>query len=215
MILVRHRVFGACAALAAALGGCASAPVHYYTLVAADPQGFVAAGAGAAVQFEIDGPSVPAAMDQPQLVVREGGERVDMLEDQRWIAPLGDEVHAALAADLTRGLPGRDVTALGAGGQPVLRIKVELHRFESVVGAYALIDAAWSLRLVNPGAAPDSAARAAAGGSRLTCTATIREPVGPGIDALVGGHQRALGRLAAAIAASAGSYLSGPPGQCP
>lgn len=209
MILDRQRLLGAFALLAAALGGCASAPVHYYTLVAPDPKGFVAAGSGAAIAFEIQGPTVPAEADQPQLVVREGGERVDVLDDERWIAPLGDEVHAALAADLTRALPGRDVTALGAAGKPVLRIKVDLHRFESVPGAYALIDAAWSLRLLNEGAA------AAPGASLWACTAMIREPVGPGIDALVGGHQRALGRLAAAIAASAGSYLSGHAEQCP
>lgn len=228
MIVVRPRLTGAVAAVAAAaLGACASAPMHYYTLVAPDSQAVVPAGpdTGAAIQFEILGPAVPAEVDQPQLVVREGGERVDVLDGERWIAPLGDEAHAALAADLARALPGRNVTALSAGGKPVLRIKVDLRRFESVPGDYALIDAAWSLRLVNAAAATDAVAAApavaapavapAAVAAPLTCVLTIREPVGSGIEALVRGHQRALGRLAAAIAASAGPRMSGQPGQCP
>ena len=82
-------------ALALALAGCASAPLHYYTLVA--PPG--AAGATAApapYPFELLPVSVPAQVDVPQLVVREGGQGMLPLQDQRWIAPLGDEIRGAL-----------------------------------------------------------------------------------------------------------------------
>lgn len=211
MILARHlRVGAICLGAAVALAACASAPVHYYTLVAADDQGRVPAGADpAAIRFELLSLGVPADVDQPQLVVREGGERVDLLDGERWIAPLGDEVHAALAADLARALPGQDVSALGAGGKPVLRIKLDLRRFESVPGAYALIEAAWSLRRLGDAAGSDAAAAPA------TCTTRVKEPVGFGIDALVRGHQRALHQLAAKIAATALPYLAGQAVQCP
>ena len=217
---------------AIALAACASAPVHYYTLVAPDDPGRVPAGTDpAAIRFELLSFGVPADVDQPQLVVREGSERVALLDGERWIAPLSDEVHGALAADLARALPGQDVSTLGAGGKPVLRIKLDLRRFESVPGAYALIEAAWSLRRLNDAAGSDgaavgaaavgaaavgAAAGAAAGGTAApaTCATSVKEAVGSGYDALVRGHQRALHRLAAEIAATAVPYLAGQAVQC-
>jgi uncharacterized protein len=210
MIRARNlRVGAVFLAASATLAACASAPVHYYTLVAQADQSRVSAAADpAAIQFELLSIGVPAEVDQPQLVVREGGERVDLLDGERWIAPLSDEVHTALAADLARALPGQDVSALGAGGKPVLRLKLDLRRFESVPGAYALIEAAWSLRRLNNGASSD-------GTPTATCTTSVKETVGPGYDALVEGHQRALHRLAAEIAATALPYLAGQTVQCP
>jgi uncharacterized lipoprotein YmbA len=192
-------------AFALLLAGCASAPIHYYTLVPASGAEASAAPSSAALQFELSRVSVPAQVDQPQLVVREGAERVAMLDGERWIAPLGDEVRAALAAELARELPGQDVTGLAAGGKAVLHIKVDLRRFDSFPGAYALVEAAWTLR-----SAPGRELNAA-----LECTTSISEPVGPGIDALVIGQQRALAKLAAAIAGAAHSVAAAAPGSCP
>ncbi len=206
MIVARHPFVGAIASVAAAmLGACTSAPVHYYTLVAPDTRSPVPArpDTGAAIPFELSGLAIPAGADQPQLVVRAGAERVEVLEGERWIAPLSDEVHAALSADLAHALPGPDVTGLGAGAKPVLRIRLDLRRFESVPGAYALVEAVWSLRLANGAAAEP-----------MTCTSAIRETVESGYDALVRGHQRALGQLAADIAATARPYAAGQPAQC-
>ncbi len=184
----------AAAALALALAGCASAPLHYYTLVA--PAGAAPAGASAPYQFALLPVVVPAQVDRPQLLVREGGQGVRVLEDERWAAPLADEVRAALAADLARELNAEDATGLPPGGKPRLRIKVELRRFDSLPGGYALIDAAWSV------SAPQ-------GGAGASCAGAVREGVAPGYDALVQGHQRALERLAGAIAATARSVAGG------
>src|SRR5271165_5086913 len=219
MILARNLRVGAIyLGAAVALAACASAPVHYYTLVAPDDPGSVPAGADpAAIRFELLSFGVPADVDQPQLVVREGSERVALLDGERWIAPLSDEVHAALAADLARELPGQDVSALGAGGKPVLRINLDLRRFDSVPGAYALIEAAWSLRRLNDAAGSDGVAVGAATGTAAapaTCTTSVKEAVGSGYDALVRGHQRALHRLAAEIAAAAVPYLAGQAVHC-
>jgi uncharacterized lipoprotein YmbA len=188
------------------LGACASAPVHYYTLVAPDVQNLVPAGpdTATAIPFMLLAHAVPAEVDQPQLIVRTGAVQAAVLEGERWIAPLGDEIQVALGADLARALPGQDVTALAAGGKSVLHIQLNLRRFESSPGAYALIEAAWSLRLQGNSAQ-----------SPLTCTSTIREGVESGYDSLVRGHQRALGRLAAAIAAAARPYVAGQPARCP
>ncbi len=201
MMHARHWLAGA---LALALGACASAPVSYYTLIAPANDGAAAPPASAALQFELLPVGVPAQVDQPQLVVRQGGQGVAILEGQRWIAPLGEEVRGALSADLARELHARDVTGLPDNGKPLLRIKLDLRRFDSQPGAYALIDAAWSLRLPN-----------SANSTGLACDTRISESVGPGYDALVQGHQRAIARLAERIAAAARPFAAGQDASCP
>jgi uncharacterized protein len=200
MIRIAMRLLGTGAALA--LAACASAPLHYYTLVApaAESAGGGVAPAGdtsvssgqPSLPFELLPVSVPAQVDQPQLVVREGGQGVALLGSERWIAPLNDEVRSALSADLARELHSQDVSGLPGNDKPLLRIKLDLRRFDSQPGSYALIEGAWSVRLLR-GQHP----------AALACTSRINETVGPGYDALVQGHQRAIGALAAQIAAVA------------
>lgn len=203
MISVRNRLLALGAGLA--LAGCASAPIHYYTLVSpADAP--VASGAvtPAAIPFELLPVNVPAQVDQPQLVVRQGGQGMVPLNDQRWIAPLGDEVRSALSAELARDMGAQDVSSLPGNGKPRLRVKLDLRRFDSEPGSYALIDAAWSVRLLH---APHA--------TTLACTSYVREPVGAGYIALVQGHQRAIARLAAQIAGVARSLGAGGTPACP
>ncbi|HEY8682136.1 MAG TPA: PqiC family protein [Rhodanobacter sp.] len=195
--------FGAILVLAA----CASAPLHYYTLIAPAGEsagGLVAQSATPSLPFELLAVSVPAQVDQPQLVVREGGQGVALLDGERWIAPLGDEVRSALSADLARELQSEDLSGLSGKDKPLLRIKLDLRRFDSQPGSYALIEGTWSVHLLH--------------GSRdgaLTCSSRISETVGSGYDALVQGHQRAIGQLAAQIAAVSRALGSGQTPACP
>lgn len=195
------RLLGAGAFLA--LTACASAPVHYFTLVA--PADDMSSATGpASLPFELLPVSVPAQVDQPQLVVREGGQGVALLEGQRWIAPLADEVRDALSADLTRALNSRDISGMAGNDKPSVRIKLDLRRFDSQLGRYAMIEGAWSVRLLH-GAHPAS----------MSCTSRVSESVGAGYPALVQGHQRAINRLATQIAAAARSLGDGQLPICP
>jgi uncharacterized protein len=198
MIRTRHLL---AAALALGLAGCASEPAHYYTLLAPAP---VEAGTAspAPFDFELMPVGIPAQVDQPQLVIRQGGQGVAPLSGERWIAPLADEVQAALSADLSRSLHARDASGMPGGAKPRLRIKVDLRRFDSAPGDYALVDAAWSVRQLQ-------------GDAMLACTSQVREPVGAGYDALVEGHQHALARLAQEIAQVAGPVAAGQSPACP
>lgn len=201
MIRLTKRLLGAGALLA--LTACASAPIHYYTLVApADDRS--SATAPASLPFELLPVSVPAQVDQPQLVVRQGGQGVALLEGQRWIAPLADEVRDALSADLARALNSRDISALAGNDKPSVRIKLDLHRFDSRLGRYAMIEGAWSVRLLHS-AHPAS----------ISCTSRISEPVGATYPALVQGHQQAINQLAMQIAAVARSLGNGQAPVCP
>lgn len=201
MIRSTMRLLGAGALLA--LAGCASAPVHYYTLVApaANPS---PATAPASLPFELLPVNVPAQVDQPQLVVRQGAQGVALLEGERWIAPLANEVRDALSADLARALNSRDISGLAGSDKPSLRIKLDLRRFDSQLGSYAMIEGAWSVRLLH-GAQP----------AGISCTSRVSEAVGANYPALVQGHQRALDQLAMQIAAAARSLGNGQMPICP
>ncbi|MBR0347730.1 MAG: membrane integrity-associated transporter subunit PqiC [Rudaea sp.] len=183
-------------ALILLLSACgASAPTRYHTLLDT-PSG---AQASISAKFFIDvlPVSIPAQVDRPQLVVRDGGG-VLPLEQERWIAPLADEARAALSADLSRELGATDIA-----GQPrpvgarVLTIRVDLRRFESVPGAYAAVDAVWSLNTDGATSSP------------LVCTASAHESTGQGYDELVRAHRRALANLAGRTASAAQAYMSG------
>jgi uncharacterized lipoprotein YmbA len=197
MIRTRHLL---AAALALALAACASPPARYYTLIAPAQAGQSAQAAP--FQFELLPVGIPAQVDQPQLVIRQGGQGAVPLGGERWIAPLADEVRSALSAGLSQELHAQDATGLPGGGKPRLRIKVDLRRFDSAPGEYALIDAAWSVRQLQ-------------GDAALACTSHVRETVGPGYDALVEGHQRALAELAGQIAQTAGAVAAGQTPACP
>lgn len=193
----------AVATLALVLGACGSAPpLRYYTLVPPAGGDATVAPTAQPFQFELLPVTVPAQVDQPQMVVREGGQGVAVLQGQRWIAPLGDEVRGALAADLARDFRAQDVTGLPNQGKSTVRIKLDVRRFDSVPGSYAYIDAAWSVRPLK-------------GGDPLACTSRFSETVGAGYDALVQGHQQAIKRLAGQIGVVAGAMAAGQSASCP
>jgi uncharacterized lipoprotein YmbA len=200
MIRMRHLIVAVGAAMLAA---CASAPVHYYTLVPEPDSTQAQSVPPASFQFELLSVGIPAQNDVPQLVVRQNGQAVALLDGERWIAPLADEVRSALSVDLSRRLNARDIgSGLPVDGKPVVRIKVDLRRFESSPGNYALIEATWSVRPLK-------------GDTVLTCSSHISENVGQGYGGLVAGHQQAVAELAGQIASVAPALAAGSTPGCP
>jgi uncharacterized lipoprotein YmbA len=184
------------------LGACASTvPTRYHSLLAVSVEASTAAPASFLIDVQPVG--IPAQVDRPQLVVRDGAGMLP-LEQERWIAPLADEARAAFSAGLARELAATDVA-----GQPrppgarVVTIKIDLRRFDSVPGAYAAIDAVWSLALNDVKSAP------------LVCASSARESAGTGYDELVRAHRQALAAITTRIAAAARTYAAAGKGACP
>ncbi len=198
----------ACLGLGAvlALAACRSAPIHFYTLVPSSPGAPILAAAPASYRIAVLPVGIPAQVDQPQLVVRQGQGSVALLENRQWIAPLGDEIRTVLSDALVRKLGTQDVYGLADGGTgPLYRVKVDVRRFESVPGSHTLLAAGWS---VSGGNGKDRE-------KTLQCTSLLRENVGPGYAALVEGHQRALQALAGRIAAAVRGMAAGGTVSCP
>ncbi len=189
-----------------ALAGCSSAPTQFYTLL---PPASAQAAATASFQIEVQPVDLPPQVSTPQLVVRTGSGEMVPVDSRRWIAPLGDEFRDALSVDLGSRLGARDVyglpnsTAPKGQGPATWRISVKVQRFESALGAYARIDAVWTLRR-----AGDTAIAA-------TCSSSVSETVQPGYPALIEGHQRAVADLAGQIAAGLGAAQQGGALICP
>ena len=175
--------------LALTMGACASAPTtHYYTLL---PSGGAPLAADASYQIEVMPVDVPSQVDVPQMVVRTGGGEVVPVDSRRWIAPLPDELRSALSWQLTHALSVRDVAGFSKdNAKPTYRVNLRVQRFDSAPGAYARIDAVWSVH---------------AGSSNTVapvCSSSASITVPPGYAELAQGHQQALATIAGEIAAS-------------
>lgn len=178
------------------LAGCAvgsGPPVRYHTLLA-PPAGV--APAQAPQPWQLLPVAVPAQVDRPQWVVRTGDDSLAVLEQERWIAPLADEIAAALTDTLGRrlGPPSLAATAW--------RIRVDVQRFESMPGRLARIDVVWALQ--GPGAT----------GVALSCGRAIEQSAAGGYPALAAAHRAALAQLGQEIAAAVAALASGRTGGC-
>jgi uncharacterized lipoprotein YmbA len=202
MTLRNHFLTLACAL---SLGACSSTPTHYYTLIAPATQP-AANVVQAPFQFEMQPVLMAVQVDQPPLVVRQGDGSLAILENERWGAPLGDEFHDALTGQLERRLGSRDLAGLPKqSDEPVLSVRTDVRRFESVLNQYALIDVVWNLSVRGAGAKRQT----------LTCSSVIREPAGTGMENLVLAHQKAVSNLADIIARTATDWARQPSARCP
>jgi uncharacterized lipoprotein YmbA len=179
----------AVATAALLLAACQSAPpIRQYTLI--PPSAAVAASAAQdpAWVLVVDPVAVPAQVDVPYIVIREGRSQLVQVETQRWAAPLADEVRGALIEGIRAANGAATVAATADGAIPAYRLKVALRRFDSVLGRQALVDAAWTIE------STQDATRVA------SCDSQVAASIASGYPALADGHQRALADLARRIA---------------
>lgn len=170
------------------LAACASTPVHYYTMLA--PSAYATSPQSPA-DFLIDvlPVGVPSYLDQAQLVVRQGTTGVTVLDGERWASPFGDELRNALSAELTQRLGTQDIGGLPRpSDKPLLRIKLQVRRFDAWPGERVQLEAAWSLSFAGDPA-----------DSRLSCYGHFDEPANGGYAGMVKAQQHAIAELAARI----------------
>ena len=158
------------------LTACRSDPIQFHTLTPAQP-GASRTGADIAIESI----SVPPQVDRAQIVIRQGNSGVAILDTDWWSATLADELRGALVDQLSGGV-----------GQQRASVRIDVQRFDSIPGQYALIDVKWRVR-------PLGAADAAL----LSCRSVLQTPSGPSIDELVTAQQNNIKRLAAHIAQGA------------
>ncbi|HJR28127.1 MAG TPA: PqiC family protein [Pseudomonas sp.] len=164
------------------LTACRSDPIQFHTLTPAQP------GGGSGADIQIESITVPPQVDRPQIVIRQGNAGLAILETEWWGASLVDELRSALVDQLVTG-----------NSQRRMSLRLDVQRFDSIPGQYALLDVKWRLRNLGTG-----------DGTPITCRSTLQTPSGASIDDLVVAHQNNVKRLAALISQAAASQRGCP-----
>lgn len=181
-------------------------PTHYHTLMV-PPQAASAASpaparAAPAPAWELLPVGIPVQVDRPQMVVRLADGSLAVVEQERWIAPLADELHASLTERLTDALGV--AAASPRSPRERWRLRIDVQRFDSTLGGAAGLAVEWRLR-----GSEDQ------GPTALRCHAVYEQAVQPGYAALAAGHRGLLARLVEDIARSLGELDAGRNPGCP
>ena len=175
------------AGLVSVCGGCYSAPVRYYTLTPTPAKTLPASET--TLQIDVRIVHTPPQLNRAELMVRTGPTEITILENERWAAPLKDEIKDALRLELQRRLAR--MTGLGrAFGK--LTLDIDVQRLEAEVGRYALFEVSWSATISGPGQRSNRA-------QVTTCTFQAVEKIHTGYAGLIEGYQREIAALADAI----------------
>jgi uncharacterized lipoprotein YmbA len=173
-----------CAALCLLIAGCAGKPDQFYTLnvLPESPRGALAMPV-VHVLLQV---SVPMLVDRAEMVVTTSTNGVEILDHERWVPLLSDQVSQTLARDLEQRRADLVVGDRGfdQGGSPPVMVKVDIVRMSAQRNGQALIEAHW--RIVNARAGLDAI------GSDVV-TARVH---GAGSAAIAQGYSQALSTLA-------------------
>jgi uncharacterized lipoprotein YmbA len=169
--------------------GCSSAPVRYYTLTPPPAETLPAAATNLAIDVRVV--HAPPQLNRSELMIRTGPAAVTLLENERWAAPLNDEIKDALRLELRRRL-SRVSGSLGVFTK--LTVDIDVQHFEAQFGHDALFEASWN-------AALSSAGQRSTGVPATACTFKADEKITAGYAEIVEGYQRAIAALADAIVA--------------
>jgi uncharacterized lipoprotein YmbA len=166
---------------------CTSAPIRYYTLTAPSDEPSPATGAPLTVEVRVV--HTAPQLNRSELMIRTGPSEMVLLENERWVSPLKDEIKEAVYLELQRRLSQMtQVRALQAFTK--LSVDIDVQRLEAETGRYALLEASWSGNLW--GAGSD---RTIAG----TCTFRAAEEIRGGYALIVERYQREIAALADAM----------------
>lgn len=127
-----------------AISGCSSPQIRNHTLVLPAPSASQAKKVSFAIELLPVG--VPVQLDMKQVVVRQGDSTMQVLNNDRWLSTLGDEMHSALSTEIAQRLGTQDVSGLSkADEKQVVRILIQIRRFDLWPGDQVRLEADWSL----------------------------------------------------------------------
>jgi len=185
-----HRfVSAALLGMAMLLASCASAPApKFYTLSRTPAPGALPS----AVAVVVGPVSIPAVVDQPQIVVSSSPNQVTIEEFNRWASPLAGNISRVVAENLA-DLLGTSRVSLFQQSLNVdadFRVAIEVQTFDSVPGDAATMNAVWAVRRTRDGKTESGR------------TAAREATADKSFDALAAAHSRALSQLSQDIAAA-------------
>lgn len=191
------------AAIATLAAGCSSSPpLRYYTLTEVPATSRLTATDNT-MPVRLDRVTIPPELDRSQLVRRIDATRLQIIDGERWAAPLEDTIRRVLSGDLSARLPPNMVANPNEPpvGEKRQSLSVDITEFYGDATCAVTLRAAWVIKQ------PDSQS------SRGTEEASI--PAGGGCSgagALPTAMSQALAQLSERIAAAI-AHPPGPAGQ--
>lgn len=193
-------------ALSAGLAGCgSSAPLRYHSLaVSADPA--PATQQSAEILVEVLPVAVPERVNRDELVLIGDKGGLEVRSDERWAAPLSDEIRQMVDDALWRRLRAADMyfAPVAPTGSPLpqYRLALRIERLDAVPGRHAVAEASWTFRPLPQGPS-------------TVCRATAVEPLsGRSSDEAVAALRAGASRLTRTVAASLDRLRQGAPDPC-
>jgi uncharacterized protein len=127
---------------------CSSSPdIRYYTLSSepTSPSIAPATAHGPVGPYVFDAVVIPDVLDRPQIVLRTSPNSVEILDYDRWAAPLPDQLQRVLAADLSARLGPNAVVAPGLPEnlRAERRITVSILAFDPARRGESSLEASW------------------------------------------------------------------------
>jgi uncharacterized protein len=130
------------------LAACSSSPpLHYYTLSEVAGSGQPSAAAGTTA-LRLDRVTVPTELDRDQLVRRIDATRLQVLDGDRWAAPLEDSIRRVLSNDLAARLPPGLVVDPNdpSTGEKRQSLSVDIQDYYGDAACAVTLRAAWVLK---------------------------------------------------------------------
>jgi len=175
--------------------------LRYYTLT--EVQGTKRAeSVDNTLPVRLDRVTIPAELDRPELVRRVDATRLQIVEDQRWAAPLEDTIRRVLSGDLASRLPAGMVANPyePSVGEKRQSLSVDIEEFYGDATCGVTLRAAWSLKQ------PDMQSARGADETQVTSHGSC-----DGTGALPAMMSQALAQLSDRIAAAVASPSSAAP----
>jgi uncharacterized lipoprotein YmbA len=138
----------ALAAASTIAAGCASSPpLHYYTLTEVPATARLPA-ADDTVPVRLDRVTIPTELDRSQLVRRIDATRLQIIDGDRWAAPLDDTIRRVLSGDLAARLPPNMVANPNepSVGEKRQLLSVDIAEFYGDATCAVTLRAAWVLK---------------------------------------------------------------------
>jgi uncharacterized lipoprotein YmbA len=137
----------ACIVFAAALtsAGCTTnLPTHYYEISSIPPR---LEATHPSVELFVAEVRVPETVSRSEMVVQRTTHESDVLDGQRWLSPLDEQIRRAVVSDLQADLPDMWVTQSHSARTIPKRytLRIEIQQLALVKGGSARIIAAWTI----------------------------------------------------------------------
>lgn len=197
-------------AVTAALAACSSPKNTYYTLSA--PEVPSATAMNHKTRIMVGPVTVPALVDNPQLVVKNTNNHVTVYEYQRWAGSLKTDIERVVAADLARDLSTPNVWSYtqSLSTQFDYQVVMDVQNIDSKLGDSVSVDVLWTVKPKTAKTTPTEnaghkAAKTAGNTTKqaheVTGRSVVHERVtGEGFEPLVAAQSRAFDQVSHDIA---------------